>query len=164
MKFIILISSFFVIFIINVFPQANKSGNEIDKTDWEKWGKADYSYQIPGRAAEGKRNYSLDGENFGGAVLKSFADAYWFFISDVDGDNCSFSPTCSSFLIRAVKRTNIVQGSLMFADRFTRDLNIFKLYHYPRVKDGHFYDPVSLYTLDEESIKIIPPASVLKTE
>jgi len=47
----------------------------------------------------------------------------------------------------------------MFADRFTRDYNIFKRHeHYPRVKDGHYYDPVYLYTLNSASIKYIPPS------
>jgi hypothetical protein len=161
MKYIIFFS---FIFVTQLFPQDYKHNKEPDSTDWQKWGKADYSYEIPGQSASGKRNYSLSGEKFGGKVLKSFADVYWFFISDVDGDNCSFSPTCSSFFILAVKKTNIFQGTLMFADRFTRDLNLFKLNHYPRVRDGHFYDPVSLYTLNEEDIKIIEPESVMKAE
>ncbi len=161
MKYTIL---FFLIFVINLFPQDNKYGKELNSTDWQKWGKANYSYKISDQTITGKRNYSLSEENFGGFILKSFADAYWFFISDVDGDNCSFSPTCSSFFIKAVKKTNILQGTLMFADRFTRDLNLFKLNHYPRVEDGHFYDPVVFYTLDKEDIKKITPESVVKTE
>lgn len=161
MKYIIFFCLFFV---ATLFPQSNKYGNEFESTDWQKWGKADYLYIIPDPNVSGKRNYSLSGENFGGTILKSFADVYRFFISDVDGDNCSFNPTCSSFFIMAVKRTNILQGTLMFADRFTRDLNLFKLGSYPRVPDGHFYDPVTLYTLNKGNIKIISPASFLKTE
>ena len=159
MKYIIF---FCLVYVINLFPQVNKYGKKLNSTDWQKWGKADFSYKIPEQVLSGKRNYSISGENFGGTILKTFADAYWFFISDVDGDNCSFSPTCSSFFILAVKKTNIVQGTLMFADRFTRDLNLFKLNRYPRVEDGHFYDPVSLYTLNKENIKIITPESVVK--
>ncbi len=164
MKSINIFNLFFLIYIINVFPQVNKPGKELDSTDWTVWGRENYSYKLPDPDAAGKRNYSLSGENFGGMILKSVADTYWFIISDVDGDNCSFNPTCSSFFIQAVKKTNIFQGTLMFADRFTRDINLFKLNHYPRVKDGHFYDPVSLYTLNKEDIKIIPPAYVVKTE
>ncbi|MFZ0454481.1 MAG: membrane protein insertion efficiency factor YidD [Ignavibacteriaceae bacterium] len=153
---------FCLVIVINIFPQENKYKEELNSTDWQKWGNADYSYVIPEQAVPWKRNYSLTGEDLGGKILKSFADAYWFFVSDVDGDNCSFSPTCSSFFILAVKKSNILQGTLMFADRFTRDLNLFKLNHYPRVEDGHFYDPVSLYTLNKKNIKIITPESVVK--
>jgi putative component of membrane protein insertase Oxa1/YidC/SpoIIIJ protein YidD len=159
MKYTILLS---LIFVINLFAQNNKYGKELNSADWQKWDKANYSYKIPDQTVTGKRNYSLSGENFGGSILKTFADAYWFFISDVDGDNCSFNPTCSSFFVLAVKRTNLIQGTLMFADRFTRDLNFFKLNHYPRVEDGHFYDPVTLYTLNKEDLKIITPESIVK--
>lgn len=161
MKHVILFCLFFV---INLFPQGIRHAEKLNSADWQKWGKADYSYEIPDQTLSGKRNYSLSGENIGGTILKSFADTYWFFISDVDGDNCSFHPTCSSFFIQAVKKTNFLQGTLMFADRFTRDLNLFKLDHYPRVKDGHFYDPVILYTLNKDDIKIFNPESVVKTE
>ncbi len=95
-------------------------------------------------------------------MLKSLADVYWIFISDVDGDNCSFSPTCSNFFIQSVQQTNLFQGTIMFFDRFTRDMDIFKKYNqYPRVTDGHFYDPPSLYTLDETKINYIPPFEVI---
>jgi putative component of membrane protein insertase Oxa1/YidC/SpoIIIJ protein YidD len=150
MKFIIIL---FLLSAINILPQ----------TDWHKWGKANYSYKIP-LANEQQRNYSLKEENAGTFILKAFADVYWIFISDVDGDNCSFYPTCSSFFLQAVKKTNILQGTLMFADRFTRDMSLFKLNYYPRIKDGHFYDPVSLYTLNYKNIKVIPSESVVNTE
>jgi putative component of membrane protein insertase Oxa1/YidC/SpoIIIJ protein YidD len=161
MKFILI---FILFFVINIFPQIDKSRKLADNSDWQKWGKANYSYQVSKPAFTGERNYSLKGENTGGIILKSLADVYWIFISDVDGDNCSFNPTCSTFFILAVKKTNILQGSLMFADRFTRDLNLFKVDHYPRVTDGHFYDPISLYTLNMENIKIIQPESVVNSE
>ena len=161
MKYILIICLFFA---ADLFPQNIKYGKAVNSTDWQKWGKSNYSYKIPDPEAPGKRDYSLSGENTGRTILKSFADVYWFFISDVDGDNCSFNPTCSSFFVLAVKRTNILQGTLMFADRFTRDLNLFKLNHYPHVQDGHFYDPVTLYTLDKEDIKINLPESIVKIE
>lgn len=161
MKYIIFFSLFFVTVL---FPQDNKYRNALNSTDWQKWRKAFYSYLIPEKEVSGKRDYSLSGENLGRTILKSFADVYWFLISDVDGDNCSFNPTCSSFFVQAVKKTNILQGTLMFADRFTRDLNLFKLGNYPRVQDGHFYDPVTFYTLKKSDIKIIPTESVVKTE
>lgn len=133
------------------------------QTDWVKWGKADYSYRINSTSTQ--RDYSIGLNSPGRFVLKSFANAYWIFISDVDGDNCSFSPTCSNFFIQSVEKTNFVQGTLMFFDRFTRDMNFTgKLNHYPRVGDGHFYDPPSLYILYRDSINYIPPSVVIMNE
>jgi len=147
MKLIILL---LVISITSTFAQ----------TDFVKWGKADYSYAMP--AEKNERDFSLDEKNVGGILLKSAADAYWFFISDVDGDNCSFSPTCSNFLLQSVHKTNLVQGSLMFFDRFTRDMDVLgKFDNYPRVKDGHYYDPPSLYMLSKNKIKYLPPYEVV---
>ena len=146
-----LILFFSLLFCVNTFAQ----------TDWVKWGKANYSYQVNDPSES--RNYSFDLSNCGRFVLKTLLNGYWFFISEVDGDNCSFSPTCSGFFVQSVEKTNIVQGSLMFFDRFTRDMDIFgKLNHYPRVPDGHFYDPPSLYSLRSDSIKYIPPSTVVK--
>ena len=133
------------------------------QTDWVKWGKADYSYQQKDFSSQ--RDYSIDSQNLGREALKTFADAYWILISDVDGDNCSFSPTCSNFFVQSVENTNLVQGTLMFFDRFTRDMDIFgKLGQYPRVPDGHFYDPISLYTLNPGKINYVPPPVVVNNE
>jgi putative component of membrane protein insertase Oxa1/YidC/SpoIIIJ protein YidD len=86
-------------------------------------------------------------------MLKTFVNGYWFFISGVDGDNCPFQPSCSSFFVESVKETNLIQGILMFADRFTRDINFYKREeHYPRAGNGRYFDPASLYTLKKEKI------------
>jgi hypothetical protein len=39
-----------------------------------------------------------------------------------------------------------------------------KINHYPRVQDGHFYDPPSLYLLDPGTIEFIPYSEVVKNE
>ena len=91
-------------------------------------------------------------------------NAYWFFISDVDGDNCAFQPTCSSFFIDATEETNIFQGSLMFSDRLIRDTNPFKINDYPRDKSGYYYDPAYNYTLNQRRIKYLPPTFVADDE
>ena len=128
------------------------------QSDWEKWGKAEFSYEI--RNNNSQRDYNIKGDNAGQIVLKTLAAGYWIFISDVDGDNCPFSPTCSSFFLQSVKETNIIQGTLMFADRFTRDMDIFgRLNHYPIARNKHFYDPPSLYTLNSNRIRYIPPGT-----
>jgi putative component of membrane protein insertase Oxa1/YidC/SpoIIIJ protein YidD len=130
------------------------------QTDWEKWGKTDYPYEI--HQDKTQRNYSISGENAGEILFKTAAAGYWIFISDVDGDNCPFNPTCSSFFLQSVKETNIVQGTFMFADRFTRDMDIFgRMTHYPIARNKHFYDPPTLYSLDKSKIKYIPAGAVV---
>lgn len=111
-----------------------------------KWGKAEINYTLP--VNEHSRNYSYAGETVLSAVPKTLIMGYWFFISDVDGDNCPFYPSCSTFFIESVKETNVIQGSLMFADRFTRDINIFnRSAKYTEIRNGRYYDPPSKYVL-----------------
>ena len=133
----------------------------IAQTDWVKWRKAEISYEKKDLIRH--KDYSYHDRSISGLAVKTLANAYWFFVSDLDGDNCPFSPTCSSFLLQSVKETNIVQGTLMFFDRFTRDYNFIERYNrYPRVEDGHYYDPISLYTLNVKKINYIPPSTVVK--
>jgi len=128
-----------------------------------KWRKADLSYEKP--INQSPRDYSFEADNAGEFLTKSLANAYWFFISDVDGDNCPFRPSCSSFLIQSAKETNIFQGSLMFFDRFTRDMNIAKGHdHYPKVSAGYYYDPPQNYTLNQGRIKYLPAAYIVEDE
>ena len=130
------------------------------QTDWEKWGKAEPDYKF--NDSFRSRDYSFDSDNAGKFILKSFVNAYWFFVSDVDGDNCPFRPSCSAFFYDAVNETNIFQGTLMFFDRFTRDLNIFKKGEYPRTREGYYYDPSFLYTLSK--VDLLQPNEAVKFE
>ena len=133
------------------------------QTDWVKWEKADLSYRK--NSEFDKRDYSISGKSLSETAIKSITVAYWFFISDVDGDNCPFSPSCSKFLVQAINETNLPQGMLMFFDRFTRDLNIFnRVNKYPRAGAVHYHDPVYLYTLDEDKIRYLPPNTFIKSE
>ena len=128
-----------------------------------KWQKADISYEK--QIHTKKRDYSFKSENAGEFLTKSLTNVYWFFISDVDGDNCPFRPTCSAFLLQSAKETNIFQASFMFFDRFTRDMNIAKGHdHYPRVSAGYYYDPPQNYTLNQGKIKYLPPAFIVEDE
>lgn len=128
--------------------------------DQFKWKKAFISYEKPDEFRN--REYSFDSENPLDFIKKSFANAYWFFISDVDGDNCPFRPSCSSFLIQSINESDIFQASLMFFDRFTRDMNITKaLNHYPKVKNGYYYDPPQNYTLNRNKIHYLPSTYVV---
>ena len=125
------------------------------QTDWVRWEKSDLTYQLKNNYLE--REYDLSIESVSDVIVKPVINAYWFFVSDVDGANCPFQPSCSSFLVQSIKETNVFQGVVMFFDRFTRDTNIFGRHeHYPRFGKNHFYDPVSLYTLEEENINYIP--------
>jgi putative component of membrane protein insertase Oxa1/YidC/SpoIIIJ protein YidD len=128
-----------------------------------KWQKADTSYEKPTKQTQ--REYSFEADKVGELIAKSLTNAYWFFISDVDGDNCPFHPSCSSFLLQSVNETNIFQASLMFFDRFTRDMNIAKGDdHYPRISTGYYYDPPKNYTLNQVKIKYLPPAFIVDDE
>lgn len=128
-----------------------------------KWKKAELSYEKPYKYS--LRNYSFEADNVGEFISKSLANAYWFFISDVDGDNCPFRPTCSAFLLQSIKQTDIFQASLMFFDRFTRDMNFSKGHnHYPRVSTGYYYDPPHNYTLSQNNIKYLPPEYIVDDE
>jgi len=120
------------------------------QTDWERWEKAETSYKLEDPYS--KREYSFSG-NTGEIVLKTFVNGYWFFVSEVDGDNCPFQPSCSSFFIESVKETNIFQGILMFADRFTRDINFYNRdERYPRAGNGRYFDPPLLYTMNKKKL------------
>lgn len=133
------------------------------QSDWAKWEKAEIQYSLKEITSEG--NHSLKGDNISEFILKNVALAYWFFISDVDGNNCPFRPSCSRFFIEAVKETNLPQGVLMFFDRFTRDMNIFNRQNkYPLGSSHYFYDPIHLYTLDESSIHYLPPNMFIQSE
>jgi putative component of membrane protein insertase Oxa1/YidC/SpoIIIJ protein YidD len=127
-----------------------------------KWQKEFISYEKPDHIRQ--RNYSFESNNAGEFIKKSFVNAYWFFISDVDGDNCPFSPTCSSFFIDATEETNIFQGTLMFADRLTRDTNPIKANNYPWDNNGHYFDPAINYTLNQGRIKYIPSTFIVEDE
>lgn len=111
------------------------------QTDWQRWGKAENLYQL--KTGLSSNTHSSEHSSF----LHFARNLYGFLISDLDGDNCPFYPTCSSFFVEAVQQSNIVKGTLMFADRFTRDLNVLKIENnYPIAKNGRFNDPVLLYT------------------
>ena len=124
----------------------------VAQSDWNRWEADNSIYQLK----EVKdRDYSLDKSNIGTLTLTAVRNLYWFAFSDLDGDNCPFHPTCSAFFVEAAKKTNLIQGLLMFADRFTRDTNFFKKFgHYKIDETGKFFDPVDNYTLNENLIRI----------
>jgi putative component of membrane protein insertase Oxa1/YidC/SpoIIIJ protein YidD len=121
------------------------------QSDWERWEAKEPDFKIKSPYYS-TRLY--DNSNSGMEILTAVRNGYAFLISDHDGDNCPFYPSCSRFFVLSVKETNFLQGLLMFADRFTRDTNIFKNFNkYPKHKSGKLYDPVFLYTLDAENLE-----------
>ncbi len=138
MKRIVFIS---LLFSLNIFAQ----------TDWVKWKAAQLDYAIRDSDVLGEEKKVENGEG----VLNEVRNLYAFFISDLDGDNCPFYPSCSHFFAEAVSETNLFQGILMFGDRFVRDTNFFKTKaEYPSKVKGRFYDPVFLYELKKSKINI----------
>jgi len=137
---------FFLIFTFVLYAQF----------DLQKWEKADISYLM--KPVNTERSYGIEKGSVTDMFVSGLTHAYWIFISDVDGDNCAFSPSCSSFFIESVKETNIFQGTLMFADRLTRDTNfINRQFRYPFAKNGRLYDVPSNYKLDAAEIIYYPP-------
>ncbi len=122
------------------------------QTDWVRWEGKETLYELP---AIHHHDNTVDKSSFGMILLSVLRNTYYFFISDLDGDNCPFEPSCSAFFLQSVKETSIFKGSLMFADRFTRDINFFKgTDHYPLLTSRKFSDPANNYTLHSEKIKL----------
>ncbi|MCX6175647.1 MAG: membrane protein insertion efficiency factor YidD [Ignavibacteriales bacterium] len=121
------------------------------QTDWVKWEGKETFYEL---LATHHHDYTVDKSSLGMTLLSVMRDTYYFFISDLDGDNCPFEPSCSAFFLQSVKETSIFKGTLMFADRFTRDLNFFKgMNHYLLLSSNKFFDPAYNYTLYSKKIK-----------
>ena len=117
------------------------------QTDWQRWGKVKDSYEkkVPDDTLK------FDNSSVKSFLFSSLKNAYAFFWSDHDGDNCPFYPKCSRFYVTAVKETNLIKGTLMFADRFTRDSNLFKSSaQYGFYYTGRLFDPVIKYTLNQK--------------
>lgn len=144
--------------IISVFLPAVSL---VAQSDWQRWEKSEPNYLKD--SFNSSRDYSYQKDNFEYLISKSLINLYQIFISDVDGDNCPFYPSCSSFWIEAIDETNIFQGTLMFFDRFTRDSNpVNRDEHYPVYKNFRYYDPPKLYALKKDKLEFIPPYTNVK--
>lgn len=141
MKFI-LIALIFIVSIANA------------QTDWIKWEAKQISYQLKnGSEQDIRKNIS----GLSAKIINTAKTVYRVMFSDLDGDNCPFYPSCSQFYVDAVNETNILKGTLMFVDRFTRDINFFKGFNsYTRYSNNKFYDPAANYTLTQENVIFKP--------
>ncbi|MBP9581304.1 MAG: hypothetical protein KBE38_04020, partial [Ignavibacterium sp.] len=56
------------------------------QTDWVRWEKSDPTYQKKDSYLQ--REYDLSINSVSDVIIKPVINAYWFFVSDVDGANC----------------------------------------------------------------------------
>jgi putative component of membrane protein insertase Oxa1/YidC/SpoIIIJ protein YidD len=133
-----------ILFFISVILNA--------QTDFTRWEKKDVNYLKSDFSIEQEKNEKNDFFSF---LIGNAQIAYKRIISDVDGENCPFYPSCSNFYVGSVKELGILKGSLMFFDRFTRDLNIFRdRSFYEELPNGKLFDPVVNYMLKPDKIKL----------
>lgn len=110
------------------------------QSETEKWEKGKYNYEIKSSHLN-SHSHNSDGSAAGLTIA-----LYKFLISDLDGDNCAFAPSCSSFFVEAVNESGLFRGTLMFADRLTRDFNpTGRNENYPLKLNGKYIDPVRYY-------------------
>lgn len=108
------------------------------------WDEKKVSYSQELKAVN--KSFSFEFKSLTDAIAIPVIYTYWFFISEPDGDNCPFYPSCSSFLIEGVKSHGIFHGGLLFWDRFTRDSNIInRRKNYPLIYKGKLYDSPDIY-------------------
>jgi putative component of membrane protein insertase Oxa1/YidC/SpoIIIJ protein YidD len=121
----------FLFFIFTTFVAAQQES--------KRWSRTVVSYEIK-NADEANNKHETESD-----LLSSIHWAYKYFVSDLDGDNCPFAPSCSVFFIQAAKQTNLLKASLMFADRFMRDTNIFNRENYIKNSSGKLIDTIENY-------------------
>ncbi|MBI5748701.1 MAG: membrane protein insertion efficiency factor YidD [Nitrospinae bacterium] len=64
------------------------------------------------------------------------------FISPVDGDRCSMSPTCSAYSREAIKKYGAIKGFVMTADRLIHEIDEQRFAAFIRKGNSlRFYDP-----------------------
>ncbi len=135
-----------IFFLLAILAASNQA-----QTDWLRWEGNQVSYQIKNHITTSSR---VSDENFGLQLISFFRNSYSTLISDIDGDNCPFYPSCSHFFVESVKEAGLFKGVLMFSDRFIRDLNFFKSKNsYPKHISGKYWDPAVNYTLKSETTK-----------
>lgn len=108
-----------------------------------RWEKVPVQYSIP--IAEEEPKFDLKFNTPEDYLLKPILNTYRVIISDADGANCPFDPSCSHFFLEAVDKTNFLEGLLLFSDRFQRDANVFNRTDYFLSQNRRLSDPVERY-------------------
>ncbi|MDP2303330.1 MAG: membrane protein insertion efficiency factor YidD [Ignavibacteria bacterium] len=120
-----------------------------------KWGKKNFTYTNKELATVQSENG--DTKSSSKSLVSPIIYLYGKTISEHDGDNCPFHPSCSSFFLDAVHQTDFISGILLFADRFTRDTNPVKSSKKNfLLPTGKLYDPVKKYLLKSEHFIFSP--------
>lgn len=68
-------------------------------------------------------------------IYKKTVSPYW-------GWQCNFEPSCSEFCVKSITTHGFLLGTLMTADRLSRDHNLIRRGWYEEIKNGRFFDPV----------------------
>ncbi|MFH0734591.1 MAG: membrane protein insertion efficiency factor YidD [bacterium] len=122
------------------------------QADWVKWDQKSVEYT---KVLNKNIEYKPEHTSFFTFFTNTAKKVYKTVFSNLDGENCPFTPTCSNFYVESVEKGGIIKGTLMFFDRFTRDANLFKNFdQYKIVNDNKFYDPVNNYLLKPEIIEL----------
>ncbi len=133
---------FFIFISVTIFAQ----------TDLTRWEKKEPIYTKSVFSIKEETVTKNDVFTF---LVKNSQKVYKVVISDLDGENCPFYPSCSKFYVESVSKGGIIKGTLMFFDRFTRDLNIFRdRKHYDELPNGKLFDPVDNYLLKPDKFKL----------
>ena len=84
--------------------------------------KADKNLLVNAMSGEShKHRYSLKGvSNETDFLFTSLFIFYKLFISSQDGNSCTFSPSCSEYMIQSIREKGIFIGALSGFDRLTR--------------------------------------------
>lgn len=120
---------FIILFALPLLPQA-----------WQP-NRVDWSEELPVK----KKYYELSG-SVAEVSFKILVNGYSLFISEPDGENCPFDPSCSRFFIESLKQTNVFEAVLLASDRLIRDTSFGNKYkHYHTDIFGKLIDPPSRY-------------------
>ncbi len=128
-------------------------GNSVlAQTDWVKWDSQSVEYT---KKVSANKEYNPAQSSVFTFVTNNAKKIYKGLFSNLDGENCPFTPSCSNFYVESVEKSGIINGTLMFFDRFTRDSNLFKnIEQYKITNNNKFYDPVNNYLLKPEKVEL----------
>ncbi len=118
------------------------------QTDLVKWYRVENylldDYVLQNLISENPDDLNEESHRFADLIVTVYKNT----ISDFDGDNCRFNPSCSEFFAEATKLTNPISSVLLFFDRLSRDTNFFSNEGY-KTLNNRFYDPPSDYLVYE---------------
>lgn len=119
------------------------------QTDWVRWeGVNNYLIENNNYVKSNELSSSLNNKRISN-ISDLLVKFYKITISDFDGDNCRFHPSCSEFFVESTRINSLFTSVLLFFDRLSRDTNIFSSGRYKTI-NNRFYDPPSDYSYYEK--------------